>query len=150
MSIFTISMTRFAEKYSEQVSAFDYHEHPTKCPHCGAIIEAPHGDIINELLGGEFGCGHCLNRIDGEIIPYTIVEWFNEHAPTCDHIIDSGDHRRIGTRVHHVMPSKDRPHVWTDTLARRTYCEYRNEVVFVETSCDILDDYCAECFHHEM
>ena len=149
MSIYTISMTHLAEKHSEDVSAFDWHgEYNAKCPNCGGMMHMNRHDILNDLIGtGYTFCPYCGGRfLDPD--PYSIVDYFNDNAPHCDDIIDCLTREYIGTRVHHVIPNQDedKPHVWTDTAARRTYCEYRGEIVSVATKCDVLDHYMADCY----
>jgi Zn-finger nucleic acid-binding protein len=146
MSIYTISMEHLAERHSDNVSAFDRHgEYNAKCPNCGAMIHANHHDILNELIGDDYTyCPHCRGKwLDPE--PYEINDYLSDNAPAIDYIV-SPCNEYAGALIHHTDPEGSVPHVWTDTRARRTYCEYRGEVVSIPTSCSAFDDYILECF----
>ena len=145
MSIWTISLEHLASIHSEKVESFDYHgDHNGKCPHCGAFFELPHNDIINELLAvyddGKVRCFYCGERFEPK--PYGIEDYFSDEAPICDYIVDNVEGLFIGALIHHTNPGTDNPHVWTDTSKCRTYCEYRGEVVSVETKCKSLHRFC--------
>ena len=81
---------------------------------------------------------------DGELIN----KWLSIHAPMIDYIVTPFN-EYLGALIHHIDPpvGKNIPHVWTDTRARRTYCEHRGEIVSIPTACESIDDYFCECFH---
>lgn len=89
--------------------------------------------------------------IDDEIV----YEWLWSRTPTIEFITEpnlDGELEYRGALIHHIINDlpgcEDKPSVWTDTRKHRTYCEYRDEIVFVETSCDVLAKVC-EASHYD-
>ena len=162
MSVYSIENDRLLHDYSAKIDTFAWGMNLAKCPHCDSIIDICEWEgeyteewprtfeYENRETGEiEYYCPDCRCELPHHPEPYTMDDYFHDHAPTVEYITDTfGEYQ--GAIVHHELPDygEDGPHIWTDTRSRvlRTYIEINGEIEWTPTNCNALDEYCRSAF----